>query len=218
MRGVAAILILVGLYVLVEWGILGKSPLLTVSKTADAAAGAAGGGSPGGTSSGAPLPSSLFGFSGIFSGFGERLSALVANADPAGLKAFGSSSTFAHDMDYAVAAGTPVKLPGAASDGCYTYLGNQQGGWGNLLGFRTPNGGVMEFAHFSSVPALEPGVCYPGGTGIGLSGGRPGIDVPDSRYSTGPHVAVIVDQTALGWLNRILLPSGLRNPFTQGAA
>jgi hypothetical protein len=199
------LLVFVGLYVLIEWGLLGKSPIADASMKSQAISA---GNLPAAATG--PISGSLFvPGSAPFSGFGESLGSLIAKADQAGLSFFHGGS-LAHDMDYAIPAGTPVALP--TGPGCYTYLGNQTGGWGNLLGFSTPNGGVIEFAHFSQVASLVKGTCYAGGTPIGASGGRPGVDVPNPAYSSGPHLAVIVDNSAYAWLNKLMFGSRQNAP------
>jgi hypothetical protein len=125
----------------------------------------------------------------------------IAQVDQEGLKAFGGGA-FAHDFDYSGpnVAGQAIHLPA----GTYEYLGDQVGGWGNLLGFRPVDpqthqpiaGDTLEFAHVENLAQLVQGQDYPSGAVIGTVGKGP----YSSQYWTGPHLAVIVDQGGLAWL------------------
>lgn len=145
--------------------------------------------------SGVPPPS-LFGETGPFTGFGEAFSSEVARLDQAGLTAFGGGS-LAHDYDYGSPPGSKISLP---LGGTYTYLGNQTGKWGNLLGFKAPNGGFIELAHVENLQNLPPvrGTIQ-GGTVIGTVGKGP----YDSSVWSGPHMAVITDILGADWLQNI---------------
>ncbi|PWT73355.1 MAG: hypothetical protein C5B59_13700 [Bacteroidetes bacterium] len=141
----------------------------------------------------------LFGLSGVSQRlYGESMTG-IANIDQLGLTAFGGGS-FAHDLNYDVPIGTSAYLPPGES---WTYLGNQQGPWGNLLGFRAPNGGVVEFNHLGSINNFVIGQSYQGGTFVGKTGGP-----YDSRYWTGPHLGVITDSSAYSYLQALSQKQG----------
>lgn len=205
MKFVALTLLLAGIYAIYEIGLKGRS-LGSISAQSGDTAGATQGvqgtsgnyyGLPTGTGSspnGIP-PSTLFTrIAGALTGFGENVSAQVANADAAGLKAKGGGSLW-HDLNFGtIPAGTAVYLPWPGS---YTYLGNSQGLWGNLLYFRTPNGGVVGFPHLQNIPSLVVGQTVPGGSQIGVVGN---LGAPNAFWS-GPHLAVILDNLAAAYFN-----------------
>lgn len=181
-----------------------------------------GAGSSGGGSSG-PTPGSVagsiggafgggsgdyaqgFGINAALSGQGTSLPGVSAQ-DQAGLNAYGGSHPLAGDYDYAAALGTPVSLPGGASQR-YTYLGNtiSSGLWGNLLSFSTPGGGVINLPHLANLANLVPGQTYTGGTYVGQVGNPYGTTAPSPATPdwTGPHLAVIIDQAARSFLASI---------------
>jgi hypothetical protein len=186
---VGVLAVFIGLYIAIEWGILGKS---VVASAAQLGASATTGGAVSGQ---APPPPSLFGVTGTFSGFGELYNSTVAGADQAGLTANGGGK-LAHDFNYGALGGQPVTLPA----GTFTYLGNTTGAWGNLLAFRTANGGVIELPHLENLPALVVGQNY-GGAQIGTVGRGP----YSSTFWSNPHLAVIADNAGLGYLNSLLI-------------
>jgi hypothetical protein len=165
---------------------------------------------PTGSTSGytGPLPSTsggvpsagMFGVQAPNLAYGESYGN-IAQVDQQGLRAFGGGA-FAHDFNWSGpnVAGQAIHLPA----GTYEYLGDQVGGWGNLLGFRPVDpqthqpiaGDTVEFTHVENLAQLVQGQDYQGGMVIGTVGKGP----YDPNFWTGPHLGVIVDQGGLAWL------------------
>jgi murein DD-endopeptidase MepM/ murein hydrolase activator NlpD len=85
----------------------------------------------------------------------------------------------AHEgVDFAAAYGTPVR---ATADGIVTRVGREDGGYGNLIELRHPNGIRTRYGHLSGFArGLRPGELVSQGETIGFVG--------STGLSTGPHL------------------------------
>ena len=138
--------------------------------------------------------STLFGLSQVTPGLGESTG--IGPTDQLGLNMY-HGGTLAHDLDYPTPIGTTVEIPGKPTD-YLQYLGPDNGAWGNMQVFQTPNGGVIEFNHLGDTNSFKPGSLYKAGTVVGKTGGP----FPEPYWS-GPHLGIIVDTKGYQWLQSL---------------
>jgi hypothetical protein len=122
---------------------------------------------------------------------------------PANLAGLGYTHP-AYHTDINVARGTPFQLPGGkkARWKLVQQYGTQGVDWGLTEVFQSPNGGQIDFMHMESMPNLQVNKWYSGGTPLGLTGGKPGVDAT-WHYSKNEHLHVGYDPLAYKYLYKV---------------